>query len=80
MPVAVSDRPAHHIALAVISPAVSVPVLSVQMIVVEPRVSTELKRLMSAFAAAMRCTPIASETDITAGSPSGTRATITPSA
>ena len=54
---------------AVISPAVSVPVLSVQMTVVEPRVSTELRRLMSAFAAAIRCTPIASETDITPAVP-----------
>ena len=51
-----------------------------QITVVEPSVSTADSRLMSAFRRAMRRTPIASDTDKVAGRPSGTRATITPSA
>ena len=64
----------------VISALVSVPVLSVQMTVVDPGPSTAVSRLISAWRRAMRRTAIASETDIVAGSPSGTRATMTPSA
>ena len=58
--------------------SVSVPVLSVQMTVVEPRASTAVSRLIRAWRRAIRRTATASETDIVAGSPSGTSATVTP--
>ena len=54
---------------------VSVPVLSVQITVALPRVSTAGSFRMRTFRAAMRWTPIASAMVTTAGSPSGTTAT-----
>ena len=69
-----------NISLTVISALVSVPVLSVQMTLVEPSVSTPISFLMRAFSLAMRCTPMARATDRVAGRPSGTSATMTPSA
>ena len=72
--------PSLHTWVTVISAWVSVPVLSVQMTVVEPSASTASSRLTSARRRAMRRTPMASDTDSVAGSPSGTSATITPSA
>ena len=56
-------------------PVVRVPVLSVQITVVQPRVSTDDSRRTSAFRAAMRCTPRARAMVTMAGSPSGTAAT-----
>ncbi len=56
-------------------PVVRVPVLSVQMTVVAPRVSTEARRRTMACRAAMRCTPRARAMVTIAGSPSGTAAT-----
>ncbi len=53
--------------------SVSVPVLSVAMNVVAPRVSTACKRRMIAFDAAMVRTPRASVTVTMAGNPSGSR-------
>jgi len=53
---------------------VSVPVLSVQMTVVEPSVSTAGRRRTSELARAIRCTPSASVMVATAGRPSGTAA------
>ena len=62
----------------VISFWVRVPVLSVQMTVHEPRVSTDDRRLIRAWRPAIRCTPMARER-VTVGSiPSGTKATIMP--
>ena len=72
--------PDAHAACTVISALVKVPVLSVQMTVVEPSVSTASSFLINALRFAMRRTPIANETDNVAGSPSGTSATMTPSA
>ncbi len=69
-----------HTVWIVISALVSVPVLSVQMTVVEPRASTAVSRLIRAWRRAIRRTATASETDIVAGSPSGTSATMTPRA
>ena len=61
-----------------ISLHVSVPVLSVQMNVVEPSVSTASRRRTSAWLCAIRLAPIASD-NVTVGSrPSGTSATVTP--
>ena len=54
---------------------VSVPVLSVQITVVAPSVSTAERLRTSAFFAAMRLTPSASVIVATKGSPSGTAAT-----
>ncbi len=59
----------------VISFFVSVPVLSVQMTVVDPSVSTVGSLRTSAWRFTMRCTPTASEIVTTAGSASGTTAT-----
>ncbi|EXU64104.1 hypothetical protein Z951_32465 [Streptomyces sp. PRh5] len=72
--------PPAHTWATVISARVSVPVLSVHTTLVDPSVSTASSCLMSACRRAMRRTPMASETDKVAGSPSGTSATITPSA
>ena len=58
--------------------SVSVPVLSVQMTVVDPRVSTALRRLTSAPRRARSPTPTASASVIVGNSPSGTLATIRP--
>ncbi len=57
--------------MTVIAFAVSVPVLSVQITVVLPRVSTAGSRRMIALRRAIRATPIASVTVTAAGSPSG---------
>ena len=59
----------------VISFFVSVPVLSEQMTDADPSVSTEDSFCTIARCRAIRCTPSASTTDSTAGSPSGTAAT-----
>ncbi len=59
----------------VISLLVSVPVLSEQITEADPRVSTELRFLTIASRRAIRCTPMESTTESTAGSPSGTAAT-----
>lgn len=56
----------------------SVPVLSVQMVVTDPTTSTAERRRTGAPRAAMRCAPIASDTLSVGKSPSGTSATITP--
>ena len=69
-------RPGSHSAVTVISLRVSVPVLSVQMTVVEPSVSTAESRRTIAPRAAMRCMPTASAMVIATGSPSGTIETI----
>ena len=61
-----------------ISLRVSVPVLSVQMNVVEPSVSTASRRRTSACRRAMRCAPMASDSVTVGSSPSGTSATVTP--
>ena len=58
--------------------SVSVPVLSVQMNVVAPRVSTDSSRRTSAFCPAIRWAPIASDRVTVGSSPSGTSATVTP--
>ena len=59
----------------VISERVSVPVLSEQITLAEPSVSTDDRFFTIALRRAMRCTPIANTTDRIAGSPSGTAAT-----
>ena len=64
----------------VISFLVSVPVLSVQMTVVQPSVSTEESFLMSALRPAMRWTPMASDRVTVGSRPSGTMATMMPTA
>ncbi len=55
----------------IISIKFRVPVLSEQIRETEPKVSTAGKRRMMALRCAMRRTPIASVTVISAGSPSG---------
>ena len=64
------------IVCTIISLRVNVPVLSVQMTLTEPKVSTAGKRLINALRFAIRCTPIASPTVIIAGNPSGMAAII----
>jgi hypothetical protein len=59
---------------------VSVPVLSEQMTVTEPSVSTALSLRVIALRRAMRCTPSASVIVRIAGSPSGMAATAKPMA
>ena len=59
---------------------VSVPVLSVQMKVVEPRVSTASRLRTSALRAAIRCAPMARDSVTVGSRPSGTSATVTPMA
>ena len=73
-----SSRPSAQKQRTVISPVVSVPVLSVQITSVEPSVSTAVRRLMSARRRAIRRTPTASARVIVGSSPSGTFATIRP--
>ena len=63
--------PGRKMLVAVISLRVSVPVLSLQITVVEPRVSTADKRRTTALRRAMRCTPTASAIVIATGNPSG---------
>ncbi len=58
--------------------SVSVPVLSVQMKVVAPSVSTDSSRRTRAFCPAIRCAPMASDRVTVGSSPSGTSATVTP--
>ena len=62
----------------VISFSVSVPVLSVQITVVSPSVSTDDRRRTSALRFAIRCVASASESVTVGSSPSGTSATVTP--
>ena len=64
----------------VISFLVTVPVLSEQITVTEPSVSTAGRRRMMACRRAMRSTPIASVIVSTAGRPSGIAATASPTA
>ena len=59
---------------------VSVPVLSVQMTVVQPSASTAGRWRISALRLAMRCEPIASASVTVGSSPSGTFATMMPMA
>ena len=59
---------------------VSVPVLSVQMTVVQPSASTAGRWRISALRFAMRCEPIASASVTVGSSPSGTFATMMPMA
>ena len=59
---------------------VNVPVLSVQMKVVEPRVSTASRFRTSALRWAIRCAPTARDSVTVGSRPSGTSATITPMA
>ena len=63
------------ISRTVISLRVSVPVLSEQMTVTEPRVSTLGSLRTKALRRTRRCKPIASTSVTTAGRPSGTAAT-----
>ena len=74
VPVTSKRSPSRTKARTVISFLVRVPVLSVQMTVVEPSVSTAGSRRTSARIRAMRCMPIASVIVATAGRPSGTAA------
>ena len=62
--------------VTVISFFVSVPVLSLQMMLVDPSVSTAARRRTMAPRRAMRCMPTASAMVIATGSPSGTIDTI----
>ena len=62
---------------ALISLRVKVPVLSEQITVVAPKVSTAGKRLTMALREAIRCTPMAKVMVITAVKPSGTTPTVT---
>ena len=64
-----------HSSRTTILPTVSVPVLSVQIVVAEPSVSTAVRRRTSTCFAAMRRTPSASATVTSTASPSGTAAT-----
>ena len=64
----------------IISLRVSVPVLSEQMTLTEPSVSTAGSRRMMALRRAMRCTPMASVIVMIAGRPSGIAATARPTA
>ena len=57
---------------------VNVPVLSQQITVVQPRVSTDGKLFTSAWRLAMRCTPMARDKVTVGNNPSGTLATKRP--
>ena len=72
--------PAHTTCCTVISLRVSVPVLSEQITVTEPSVSTAGSRRITACRCVMRCTPMASVIVMIAGSPSGIAATARPTA
>ncbi len=73
-------RPGSQAFVTVISFCVSVPVLSEQITVVQPSVSTADRRFTRACSFAIRCTAIASESVTVGKSPSGMNATIIPSA
>src|SRR3990167_4137194 len=64
-----------NILRTLISPLVNVPVLSEQIILVEPRVSTLLNLLTKALRLTIRLVPKARQMVITAGNASGTAAT-----
>ena len=64
----------------IISLRVRVPVLSEQITLTEPRVSTAGRRRMMALRRAMRWTPMASVMVMIAGRPSGMAATARPTA
>src|SRR5690606_29553026 len=59
---------------------VSVPVLSVQITVADPSASTDSSRRISALWSAIRCAACANESVTVGSSPSGTSATVTPTA
>jgi hypothetical protein len=69
--------PTHQITRTVISLRVRVPVLSEQITVAQPRVSTAESLRTTAPRWAMRCIPSARVIDVIAGSPSGIAATAT---
>ncbi len=72
-PVTACATPADHTRTTVISARVRVPVLSVHTTVVDPSASTASSCLTRACRRAIRRTPIARDTDMVAGRPSGTR-------
>ncbi len=75
MPVTSYILPATNIFFTVIAFWVRVPVLSEQITVVQPRVSTAGNFLIIAFLFIIRCTPKAKATVTMAGNPSGIAAT-----
>ena len=76
-PVTSNTRPSGNTtATTVISFFVSVPVLSVQITLVDPNVSTAASRRTTAPRRAIRCTPTANAIVIATGNPSGTIETI----
>ena len=78
MPVTSRLCPWKYRRVTVISFWVRVPVLSVQITVAQPRVSTAERRLIRAWRLAMRWTPMARDRVTVGRSPSGTKATIIP--
>ena len=70
--------PSTAISVAIMRFCVSVPVLSQQITVVQPSVSTAGKLFTRAWRLAMRCTPRARERVTVGSSPSGTLATKRP--
>ena len=74
MPVISSIFPSAHRRVTVISFCVSVPVLSEQITVADPSVSTEASLRISAWRLIISCMPSARLIVTTAGSPSGTAA------
>ncbi len=74
MPVTSKNSPSTAILVTVISFWVKVPVLSEQIIVADPRVSTEESFRISALRAIISCMPKARVMVTTAGNPSGTAA------
>lgn len=77
MPSTLISRPSgSQSSVTVISLRVRVPVLSLQIVVVEPSVSTAERRRTIAPRAAIRCMPTASAIVIATGRPSGTIDTI----
>ena len=77
---AMADPPGNHAVTTVIWFRVSVPVLSVQMKVVDPSVSTASRLRTSTCRCAICSAPHASERVTVGSRPSGTRATVTPMA
>ena len=70
--------PSMAISVAIMRFCVNVPVLSQQITVVQPRVSTDGRFFTSAWRLAMRWTPMASDKVTVGSSPSGTLATNSP--